>query len=311
MSEYQDLKYARDLIASNDSSKASEILWRLYQSNDLRIKLDAILGLFVVLDNFSENKRLLEITEEGLKMAQIIGKNDAEAYLLIQKCNLLLTKLNFMIYRQKNLKLSANVFNWLGFALEREKDEFNAITHEREKIEKEIQGNESLVLRSLELNDNHYFRGHILMGLGDLYSARFLVHQLDLMSGGKIKYKIANIYFIRRWNLDKFILFNSQSRRKISEANSKCIYFYQKAIHEFELGKQGGEEAHACYNFAVKLKLMYRFRRAHKFLIKARQLAEANNEKRLLVRMEEFQKELDDENRHTKNYVEDLGLDLP
>lgn len=311
MSEEQDLKQARDFIAENNKDQASKILWRLYQSGNQKAKLEAILSLLVVLDHFTENEKLLEITEEGLKNASMLGKGDVEAYLLTEKCNFLLTKLGFMIYRQKNLKLSANVFKWIGFSTEHEKKEFEIIVQQREEIEKEVQKLEVSVLNLTKISKDYYFRGHIFSRLGDLYSSKFLNDQLDLMIGGKTRSKIGNIYFVRRWNLGRWFLYGSKDRKKITDDWNKCIYFFKLAISEFKSGKYGGEMAHACYNLAVKYKLAFQFSKAKKFLKQAQELAEEHNEKRLLSQITLFRKELADKNKNIRNYVEEFGLDLP
>jgi len=311
MSEEQDLKQARGLIAENNKDQASGILWRLYKSHNLKIKLDAILSLLVILDHFTENEKLLNLVEEGLKITSTLGKRDVEAYLLAEKCNFLLTKVGFMIYRQKNLKLSANVFKWIGFSTEREKKEFEAIVQQRKELEEEAQKLEADVLNIIQNNKDHYSKGHIFSRLGDLYSSKFLNDQLDLMIGGKIRSKIGNIYFVRKWSLGKWFLYKSKDRRKIKDDWDRCVYFFKLAISEFEFGKFGGEMAHACYNLAVKYKTAYQFINAKKFLKQAQELAEKYNEKRLLAQIVLFQKELKNKNKSIRNYVEEYGLDLP
>lgn len=110
MSEEQDLKQARDFIAENNKDQASKILWGLYRSHNLKIKLDVILSLLVIMDHFTENKKLLELVEVGLKITSTLDKRDIEAYLLTEKCNFLLNKVGFMIYRQKKLKAVSECF---------------------------------------------------------------------------------------------------------------------------------------------------------------------------------------------------------
>lgn len=311
MSEELDLKQARNFIAENKKEEASKILWALHKSHNPKIKLDAVLSLLVIMDHFTENEKLLELAENGLRITSMLGKRDIEAYLLTEKCNFLLTKVGFMIYRQKNLKLSANVFKWIGFSTEREKEEFEAIVKKRKELEEKAQKLEVDVLNLMQNNKDHYSKGHIFSRLGDLYSSRFLNNQLDLMIGGKTRSKIGNIYFVRKWNLGRWFLYKSKDRKKIKDDWNKCVYFFKLAILEFESGKFGGEMAHACYNLAVKYKTAYRFSKAKKFLKQAQGLAEKHNEKRLLAQIALFQNELKNRNKSIRNYVEEYGLDMP
>ena len=64
MSEELELNQARNLIATNNNDKAIKILWKLYESHNLKIKLDAILCLLVSLDHFTENIKLIKLTDE-------------------------------------------------------------------------------------------------------------------------------------------------------------------------------------------------------------------------------------------------------
>lgn len=310
MSEEQDLKEARDFIAENNKDQASKILWRLYQSHNPKIKLDTILSLLVILNHFTENEKLLEITGEGLKITSMLKNKDVEAYLLVEKCNFLLNKIGFMIYRQKNLKLSASVFKWISFSTEQEKNEFETITQQRKNIEQEIQKLEITISDIVKNSKNYYFRGHIFLRLGDFYSSKFLNDQLDTMIGGKIRSKIGNMYFVRRWNLGKWFFYKNEDRKKIKDDWNKCIYFFKSAISDFKSGNHDGEMAHAYYNFAIKYKTIFRFRKSKKLLEQAQKLAEKCNEKRLLSQIALFRKELTDRNKHIRNYVEEYGLDL-
>ncbi|MFH1644177.1 MAG: hypothetical protein ABIA74_03315 [bacterium] len=310
MSEEQDLKKARDFIAENNKSQASIILWRLYQSHNLKIKLDTILSLLVILNHFTENEKLLEITEEGLKITSVLNNKDVEAYLLAEKCNFLINKIGFMIYRQKNLKLSANVFKWISFSTEQEKNEFETITQQRKNIEQELQRLEIAVSDIVKNSKNYYFRGSIFLRLGDFYSSKFLNDQLDTMIGGKMRSKIGNIYFVRRWNLGRWFLYKNEDRKKIKDDWDKCIYFFKSAISDFKSGGHNGEMAHAYYNFAIKYKTVFQFRKSKKLLEQAQKLAERCNEKRLLSQITLFRKELTDRNKNIRNYVEEYGLDL-
>ncbi len=310
MSETQILNKARRLIFEGHKEKAAVLLWKLYASKNPSIKLDAILSLLEVLDAVTENEKLLEITNIGIEISAKLGKDDVRAFLFGKKGRFLLYKLGLLIYRQRNLMLSASVFTWIDFSLEKDKNEFEAIGLKRGEIEKEVLEIETKLLKLVEASADHNFRGHIFWAIGDFYIAKYFNYKTDQIKAGKIKSKIANIYFVKRWNLDKF-LYDKEIRQKIRDSGKKCIVYCRKSIAEFEIGNKGPETAYASYNLANNLRSMNHFFQAKKYLIKAKKLAEAHNQKPLLAQIELFEKRLADKNRNIRNYVEEFGLDLP
>ena len=170
-----------------------------------------------------------------------------------------------MIYRQKNLVLSARVFEWIDFSLVRDKEEYEVIGQKRKELEREIDSMLATVIERAERCTDHELRGHQFSTIGDIYSSKYLADKLDFHEGGRIKSKIGNIYFVRRWNLDRY-LYGRSVRRKIDESRSKCIHYLERAIKEFELANKKSEEAHTTYNLAGRLILFNRFRRAKKLI---------------------------------------------
>lgn len=311
MSEIQKLKEVQKVISIGDVERATSLLWQLYSSKNPNIKLNAILSLLAVLDYVTETEKILQIIEEGIKIATSMGKNDAVAVLLGRKSFFLESVLGFLIYRQKNLILSANVFKWVNFATEKEKKEFESITNKRQQVEKDIQEIEATILRMAEASTDHYFKGHVFMAVGEIYGSRYLNDKLDLMIGGKLRSKIGNIYMVRRWNLDNLLLYRSSDRRKIVGHKKNCVRFLKLSISEFEAGKNESDMAYACYNLAVKLNMMFHFRSAKRYLDQAERLARKTDEGRLLTKILSFRKDLKNKNKNVRNYVEEFGLDLP
>jgi len=310
MPESQKLKEARRLISENKKEVAAPILWSLHTSKTPTIKLDAILALLVLLDHVTETPKLLELTNEGIDIAMQLHRDDVRGYLLGRKSVFILTQLGYLIYRQKNLKLSAGVFKWVDFSLEKDKREFEAIVQKRIEMEKELRELEDVVLKFAEASTNHYFRGNIFATIGDFYSSKYFNDHLDFMRGGKNRSKIANMYLVRRWNLDK-LLYDRKSRQQIRESREKCILYFEKAVTEFEAGNLGSNTAHAVYNLAVKMQSMNLFVRARTLLVKAEVLANAHNEKLLLSQIEKLKEAIKGKNRKIRDYVDEFGLDLP
>jgi hypothetical protein len=311
MPESDELQAAQSLVAAGAKDKALPILWKLYVSNDPRIRLDAGLCLLAALNQLTENEKLLEVTERTVEIADSLGKADVRAYLLVNKAQLLFIKLSDLTSRQHNLNLSANVFKWIDFSLEIDKAEFAEIGAERSRLKEEIASLEARALAAIRSSQSHYLRGRVLMSLGEIAFSRFLDDQLDLSIAGRHRSKAMNIHFIRRWHFDRFIGFTRSARRQLKDSQESSFACFKQAIEEFRANGYKTDLAHALYGLAVKLAITYRFRKAQNYLVQAKQLAEAENANALLVHIGELEKRVKDKYRHLRNYVEELGLDLP
>lgn len=309
MADTKELNNTRNLIAEGRHPEARKILEAI-TTQDPKIKLDILLAFLVVLDHVTENDKLLDVATEGIEIATKLGNDEVCAYLMARKSIFLLTHLSSIVHRQKNLMLSSNVFEWIDFSLERDKKEYEAIVEMRKPIEKEVDSLIEAVIEQAEKGGGHYFRGHLFSAIGDFYSSQYLNDMLDFQKGGKVKSRIANLYFVRRWNLDKF-LYDRTSRKKITDSKKKCIQYFERSINEFRLGSKKSEEANAIYNLAVKMKTFYKFGRAKGLLEKAKFIALELHEKPLLQKIEMLEKEVADKNRHIRDYVTEMGLDMP
>lgn len=309
MSDKEKLNKAQALVAEGKHSEARKILETI-TSKDPSIRVDVLLTFLVVLDHVTENDQLLEVTNEGLDITKRTGNESVNSYFLGRKSIFLLSRLSTMVHREKNLVLSANVFKWIDFSLERDKNEYQSILEKRKKLEKEIDQAIAETIERAERGIEHYFRGHLFSAIGDFYSSRYLCDKLDFQKGGRIKSKIANMYFVRRWNLDKF-LYDHISRKKIEDSKRKCFQYFERSIEEFQLGSKKSEEANAIYNLAVKFKIFYHFSKVSKLLTRAKVIAEELKEKPLLDKISMLEKEAANKNRHLRDWVSELGLDMP
>ena len=309
MANTKELNNARSLIAEGKHPEARKILEAI-TTQDLKVRLDILLTFLVVLDHVTENDKLLSVATEGIEIATKLGNDEVQSYLMARKSIFLLTHLSSMVNRQKNLMLSANVFEWIDFSLERDKKEYEAIINMRKPLEKEIDSLIEVVIERAERGIDHYFRGHLFSAIGDFYSSRYLNDMLDFQKGGKTKSKIANFYFVRRWNLDRF-LYDRTSRKKIMDSKRSCIEYFERSFNEFRLGGKKSEEANAIYNLAVKMKIFYIFGRAKNLLARAKLIAVELQEKPLLQKIEMLEKEVADKNRNMRDYVTEMGLDMP
>jgi hypothetical protein len=311
VSEADELRVAQSLVASGKTERALPILWKLFASNDLDIKVYAGLALLVSLDRMSQTDELLELTDSIVAAASALGRREVHAYLLSKKAMFLSDKVGILAFQQRSLNLAARAFEWIDFSLEDDKAEFMRIAAERIILEKEITSLENEVLIATESSHDHYMRGHIFTSLGEIHFSRFLTDQLDLSNGGRLHSRIMNLYFVRRWNLDKVVGYSRESRRKLKNSKNQLVACFRKATEEFELGGYKSDLAQALYALAVKFTITYGFAKAKRYLNRAKRLAQAENETTLFAPILDLEKEIKDKHRHPRNFVEEFGMNLP
>ena len=308
MSDQKKLNKGRQLFEQGEYAEARKVFESI-TSTDSSIRLNVLLAMLGVLDHVSENDKLLAVANEGIELTTKTGNESIRSFLLGKKCLFLMTELSSMIYRQTNLTLSSRVFGWIGFSLERDKQEYEALEQQRKELEQEIETTLADIIEKAERGVDHEFRGHLFSSIGDAYSSKFLTDKLAFQKGGKFKSKIANIDFVRRWNLDRY-LYDGVARRKIDESRDECIRYFERAIMEFGLAGKKSEQAHTIYNLAAKTLLFNNFRRTKQLLAEARTMAESISEKRLLEKIQYLEKRVAGENE-MRDYVNEMGLDMP
>lgn len=309
MSDQNKLKKAVELYNLGEYDEARSLLEAI-TTHDPSIRINVLLAMLGVLDHVTEGDKLLAVANEGIEIAKRTGNESVQSFLLGKKCFFLGLKLSDLIYRQRNLVLASEVFGWIGFATEKDKQEYEAIVEKRKELEQEINTTLSLVIERAERGLDHEFRGHAFSTIGDIYSHKYLTDKLDFQKGGKLKAKIANTYFVRRWNLDMY-LYTREERQKIKASRDKCIQYFERAIVEFKLANKTSEQAHTIYNLATKMPSFQYFRRANKLLKEARAITDPTTDKPLLDKINKFEKDIADKNRNLRDYVREMGLDMP
>lgn len=309
MSEKDALNRAQRLVDQGNTEEASKLLWPLSESRNSVTRLNAIFALLVALNPITEIDKLVFLSDKGIETAAQLGLSNERAYLLSRKVFYLLNRLSALVHRLTNLTLSARVFKWINFSLERDKEEYTAIGKQRAIIEKEVASTATLVERLAEESTDHRVRGQLFESIGDYYSTWFFLNCLDLQRGGRFRARIFNLRFVRRWNLTYF-LYDRESRNKIVASKRKCFQYLERAVVEFELANLRADVARTCYNLAAKLMLTNHFVHAQRLLLKAKSLVDSKDVK-LVQQIGELEQRIKERNRVTPNYVEELGLDMP
>lgn len=309
MSEDAALAKARQLVNEGNEEEAVKLLWPLCASQDRVTALNAIFVLLDALNPITENDKLLSLAEKGIEAASHPGHSDAKAYLSSKKVFYLLNELSRLVARAQSLVLSARVFKWIEFSLERDKEEYDAIAKQRVSVEETIAMTAAEVEAIAEACTNPAMRGQLFESIGQYHSTRFFTDLLELQSGGRIRAKIFNLRPVRRWNLSYF-LYDRVSRKRIRLSKRKCFRYFERAIAEFEAANSPVDIGRASYNLAAKLMLANHFVRARRLLLKAKTLADRNDAK-LMHQIAELEQRVRERNRVVPNYLKELGLDEP
>lgn len=308
MTDQEKLNEGRQLFEQGEYAEARKAFESI-TSKEPSLRLNVLLAMLGVLDHVSENDKLLAVANEGVELTTKTGNEPVKNFLLGKKCLFLMTELSSLIYRQTNLTLSSRVFGWIGFALERDKQEYETLERQRKDLEQEIDMTLAAVIERAERGINHEFRGHQFSSIGDAYSSKFLIDKIAFQKGGKLRSKITNIDLVRRWNIDRY-LYDRVARRKIDKSRNECIRYFDRSIKEFGLAGKKSEQAHAIYNLAAKTLLFNNFRQTKRLLAEARSMAESIGEKRLLDKIQYLEKRVAGENE-MRDYVNEMGLDMP
>jgi len=85
MTETEALKTAQTLVAAGPKEEARPVLWKLRDSKDLNVKLQAGLALVVALDRLTQNDKLLNVVDDTIPVASVLGDRDVHTYLLGKK----------------------------------------------------------------------------------------------------------------------------------------------------------------------------------------------------------------------------------
>jgi hypothetical protein len=300
-----------NLISSGAFDQANVLLENLYRNANNAQKVEVVKRFAVTAKDIPRIYKLSHRLDEAILISTAYGKWDEVLYFESEKLNCLVHKLSMMVYRQANLRLSGQVFPWLGFALESNKNEYEQLEEQAVNIgSKANKLSEKIITDLKSKNWSASLVARVYLQLADYYSSLYLHYLQKYIRGGKIKSKIANNHFVRRWNLFLY-LYTKDERRKIFEVRELSFKYSQLAVDEFtkDLDKSGS--AHALYNYAIKLCTCNKFVRALKALEEAEKSLDNERDAFLLNQIIEYRAQVKDKNRNIRDYVDELGLSRP
>ncbi len=304
MSDADRLKTAVGLVNSGDRKTASSLLFPFYKEmKDQETKLQSILALMTAFDPLTDMDKMAQACQEGIKLAKDIGDEDAYIYLIGEKAVQLQSLASMLSHMMRNLTLAPG---WFGFATEIEKTQYERASYDR-RIG--LQENEGLFKEALSLAEKSSqadLKARILLMLGQDFGSKYIDHKADnMLLNRRFLLKITNkLFWIRRFNLDNYLLLNKNDRKMLNFYVQRCRQSYLEAA---EIYKNLGREydlAYAFYNLGHQLRFTNRFKEASRYIRKAEIIAKKHNNRPLLKNIAEVKKDIKSRNRTIPNYLE-------
>lgn len=300
MSEKDNLQNAINLLMSGRRKEAATELLNLdnkIMDKNLRIQLiDASLS---ALDPIKEGERLIEMSEEGRKIAENNSKKDLQAHFMSRRADLLMTKVTFLQYQRQNLKLAPG---WMEFSTEADKQEYEKLTAQVEKLEREVNDLLEQALMLAEQSGNKNVLGRVWMAKGSVESSRYLHYKTECMRGNLRTKLWLKFEFLRYPFFENLFIFTGKNKQKLQSFVNTFTANFLKAAQIFE--DSGDSTAgYAYHNLANDLKTAYRFREARKYLEKAKSIAVKHNDPLLKQQVEMLGKAIRAKNRNIPDYL--------
>ncbi len=301
MLEENNLKNALQLISVGRRGEASRILLNIYKrTTNQDIKLQVILALIVSLNQIEHNKLLIQLCNEGIKIAAYLQPN-TQGYLMANKAIFLINHIALLIYRKSNLKLAPG---WLGFSTEAEKHEFEELNRQITSGEHEV---DNLIEESLKIangQDKKSLQGHIYHAIGKIYGSKYFNYNLEYAVQNRKITWLSNHYLIRRFNLYKYLIYSRGQRKKLNESVALTIENLLEAVQLFKDAGNEPSASYALFDLSMQLKNFNRFRKASKYLATSKTIAEKHNDAELLRNIDVVGRSIKMRNTDIPNYLE-------
>lgn len=300
MSAEDKLKNILVLVAQGRRREASfEILLLEKEITNKNLRIQLIDAAQSALDPVENNELLIRLCSEAIQISKDYNRNDLRAVFMSRKADFLEGKINFLHYEQQNLKLSPG---WLEFSTERDRNNYNEITKEINKIDDEINSLLDNALRlsvALKIKD---IIARVLMSTADIDGARYLYKKSDMLRGGLYVKAWLKLRFMRYPFFENTFILSSERKAELKKLLTSCRSNYLKSAQLFE-ELNDPMSGYVYHNLANSLNSAYRFGEAKKYINKASISAEKFNDDLLKKSIETLLKTLKSKNRDVPDYV--------
>jgi len=302
MSEEKDFKKAMALFSTGRREEAAVQLLGIYQrAGNVNFKLRVLDVLLSSLHPINDNQRLIELSEEGVALAEKLELTGPRSCFKAKKAEFLMQKVYFLQYEAKNLKLSPE---WIGFSTEAEKDRHEMLSREKEALEQEVDVLLSQATQLAEKNPSKRELGFVLMSKGQVESSRYSQHKMEGFRSNLKAMWWLKLEFLRGGWIENFLFFDRNQRRKLKKSLDSFYTCFLRAAEIFE-NIDDPTAGYAYHNLANHLRIIYRFREVKKFLTKAKEIALKYKDESLARAAEKLEARIATKNKNIPDY---LGL---
>lgn len=297
MTEKEKYKVAVQLMSKEKESrkKAAAIFNELVDTaNDNTIKMQSILFVVVLLNAIDHNSRIVAVCDKGLILGKKLNDYGSVAYLMSIKAKCLEEQASLCNYEKHSLSSS---LGWFNYSLESDKDKVGIFNEKGAMLEEQAKVLIDDAIKMAEKIQRHDALANILMMSGEIYGGMYLT--------GKIrKMKSPRIYlFLNKFHLDDFYMRFIEGDKETWQCIKKSEALLLRASKIFEsLGDQMNQ-AYAFYNLANQLRFAREFRKAKKYLEKARGIAQVKNDIPLLESIEILEESIKVKNKDVPDYI--------
>lgn len=170
---------------------------------------------------------------------------------------------------------------WFAFTLEREKGQHEELTRQIEANEAEAQGLIGAAVAICVDTGDQSTKGHVLICAGTAAFQGYMSHKIDDLPS-RIRIRGWLMRWLREHRVDEYLLYDAKSRREMRTLVKHCEASFLEAADLFHGVDEEDTVAYTLYNLANNLRSAYRFRKAARYLQRARAIAEQFHNEALL-----------------------------
>jgi hypothetical protein len=300
MSQNDEIQKIVALAAEGKRAQARAALLSLDpQIKDARTRLTFIDAALSILSPVDDNRRILALIMEGIKITDASGLSDLKACFMARAADSSMLPVATRRHRMSMLKLAPR---WFEFATEADKREYESLEVGVKALEKGVDSSLSQAMTIAEESEDKRVQGLVLMAKARVENARYMQYKGDCMRS-RFRAKLwSRFKFMRSPFFEYLILFKNGDAWKL---NAFVKAFTQSSLKAAQLFEEIDDSAaaHAYHNLANDLRTAHRFRRAKRYLAKGREIARRHNDLQMLRQIEEMERIISEKNRDIPDYL--------
>ena len=295
-----EIQKAVALLSAGKRTEARLLLLAMDSKiQDARTRLEFVDASLAILDPIRDNEKIISLLMDGLVITASSGLTDLQAYFMARAAEATMFPVSKRRYRMANLKLAPN---WIEFATEADKKEFEALSAEvktlEDGIDTALMGAESLAKKCGDKKT----QATVLMIKASVEGSRYMQHKADCMRG-TFRAKLWGQYeFMRHPVCEYLMMFSNGDAQRLNVQIESFTRDFLKAASLFaEIDDSSAGNAY--HNLANDLTSAHHFRAAEKYLTLARKIAQKYNDQVLLRHVNVLAESIKTKTKSTPDFI--------